>query len=337
MSNVQVSEINGLKIYNLTGGKSLYEMVKEANFNYKKLKKNDEYMNRLEILQDFDFPVSAGCIRVSNDGNYIFASGIYPPRMRLYDLNEMSMKCERGVDSEIRKIEIISDDFSKSALLLEDRNIEIHAQYGKHFKIRIPKYGRDICYHRSSCDLFAVGNSNEIFRLNLFEGSFLKPFESSAEAINAVSVNYNLELLGVAGEKGVVELWDLKDKKKLVGLPILENSLYANYDFNDNTSIQFSSDGLLMAVGNSVGKVNVYDLRKPVPLYTINHSYKLPIKRLKFHDYSQNLITVDKKLAKFSNMKTGKAFTNIEPKHDINDFDCTKDSGMFYVYNCLLT
>ena len=33
MSNVQVTEINGMKIYNLTGGKTLYELMKESNYN----------------------------------------------------------------------------------------------------------------------------------------------------------------------------------------------------------------------------------------------------------------------------------------------------------------
>ncbi len=86
-----------------------------------------------------------------------------------------------------------------------------------------------------------------------------------------------------------------------------------------------------MGVGNANGKISVYDLRNPKPLYTINHAYRLPIKKVKFHEQSQNIITVDKKLAKFSNMKTGKAFTNIETKYDINDFECCKDSGMFFV------
>ena len=85
-----------------------------------------------------------------------------------------------------------------------------------------------------------------------------------------------------------------------------------------------------MSVGNTNGKVNVYDLCSPKPLYTINHSYRLPIKKIKFHEHSQNIITVDKKLAKFSNMKTGKAFTNIETKNDINDFETYGDSGMFF-------
>ena len=86
-----------------------------------------------------------------------------------------------------------------------------------------------------------------------------------------------------------------------------------------------------MAVGDVNGKVNVYDLRNPHPIYSINHSYKLPIKKIKFHEHSQNIITVDKKLAKLSNMKNGKNFTNIETKHDINDFEFYKETGMFFV------
>jgi ribosome biogenesis protein ENP2 len=86
-----------------------------------------------------------------------------------------------------------------------------------------------------------------------------------------------------------------------------------------------------MAIGDELGKTNVYDLRNPNPIYSINHSYKLPIKKIKFHENSQNIITIDKKLAKFSNMKNGRNFTNIETRHDINDFEFYKDSGMFFV------
>jgi ribosome biogenesis protein ENP2 len=219
-----------LKVYNLTGGRNLYDIMKDSQFNFKKLKKNEEYINRIEIIQDYEFPVSAGCIKATADGNYIFASGIYPPRLKIYDLHEMTMKCERGFDAEIRCIEMISDDYSKAAFLLEDRNIEIHAQYGKHFKIRVPKYGRDLAYHKSSCDLFAVGSGSEIYRLNLYEGQFVKPLESKAEAINGIAINYAMELLGIAGEKGIVELWDLREKNRVLGLPVLENSFFKDYE-----------------------------------------------------------------------------------------------------------
>lgn len=87
-----------------------------------------------------------------------------------------------------------------------------------------------MAYYNANCDLFSCGSSNEVYRLNLFEGKFVKPFETSATSINSIAVNYPMEILGVAGEKGVVELWDLKSKSKVLGMPILENSLYKNYE-----------------------------------------------------------------------------------------------------------
>ena len=79
------------------------------------------------------------------------------------------------------EIEIISDDYKKCAVLSDDRSIELHAQYGKHFKIRIPKYGRDLKYDNIYCDLFACGTGNEIYRLNLHQGQFLSSLNTKAE------------------------------------------------------------------------------------------------------------------------------------------------------------
>jgi len=69
-------------------------------------------------------------------------------------------------------------------LLLGDRNIELHAQYGRHYKTRIPKIGRDMVYLPATCDLVTVGAGNEIYRLNLEQGRFLGPLESSSPEIN---------------------------------------------------------------------------------------------------------------------------------------------------------
>ncbi len=40
-----------------------------------------------------------------------------------------------------------------------------------------------------------------------------------------------MEIMGIAGEKGIIDLWDLKGKNKIIGLQILENSLYKNYEY----------------------------------------------------------------------------------------------------------
>ena len=40
--------------------------------------------------------------------------------------------------------------------LQNDRYIEFHAQQGRYYRTRIPKYGRDLAYHSPSCDMYFV-------------------------------------------------------------------------------------------------------------------------------------------------------------------------------------
>lgn len=52
-------------------------------------------------------------VRVSKDGQYILATGIYKPRVKCFDVNNLSLKFERCFDSEAVTFEILSDDYSK--------------------------------------------------------------------------------------------------------------------------------------------------------------------------------------------------------------------------------
>nr|KAG5711784.1 hypothetical protein BaRGS_023548 [Batillaria attramentaria] len=69
----------------------------------------------------------------------------------------MSMKFERGLDAEVVKFIFLSDDYSKLLFLQDDRYIEFHTQFGRHHRTRIPKFGRDLSYHQTSCDAYFVG------------------------------------------------------------------------------------------------------------------------------------------------------------------------------------
>lgn len=57
-------------------------------------------------------------VRVSADGNFILATGIYKPRVRCYDVNNLSMKFERCFDSEVVTFEILSEDYSKVSVII---------------------------------------------------------------------------------------------------------------------------------------------------------------------------------------------------------------------------
>lgn len=76
-------------------------------FNYTDIRR------RIELLQEFDMPGVSTSVRVSKDGQYVFATGIYKPRVKCYDVNQLSLKFERCFDSEVVTFEVLSDDYSK--------------------------------------------------------------------------------------------------------------------------------------------------------------------------------------------------------------------------------
>ena len=192
--------------------------------------------------------------------------------VKIFDASELSLKCERGIDSEVVQFQILSNDYSKLAFLCADRNIELHAQYGRHFKIRIPKFGRDMVYQPHSCDLIAVGASNEIYRLNLDLGRFNTTLLSDSPEINCVDYSSDLNVIATGGIDGKMEIWDMTSRKKTFTLDATRSA------DEEITSVRFEKEGSLnVAVGTQKGKVLLYDMRYPLPLLTLTHHYRLPI------------------------------------------------------------
>jgi len=52
-------------------------------------------------------------VKITPDGQYILATGIYKPRIKCYDVNNLAMKFERCFDSESVTFEILANDYSK--------------------------------------------------------------------------------------------------------------------------------------------------------------------------------------------------------------------------------
>lgn len=77
------------------------------------LKKNVDLRRRIELIEEFDMPGVSTSIRISKDGQYIMATGIYKPRLKCFDVNNLSLKFERCLDSEVVTFEILSEDYSK--------------------------------------------------------------------------------------------------------------------------------------------------------------------------------------------------------------------------------
>lgn len=96
-----------------------------------------------------------------------------------------------------------------------DRYVEFHAQFGRYFRLRIPKFGRDLAYHPSSCDLYVCGATHEVYRLNLELGRFMTPWETTARGVNKAVVNPVHHLVTLGTEEGRVEAWDPRSGSKV--------------------------------------------------------------------------------------------------------------------------
>jgi len=51
----KVTEINGVKTYNMSAGKSYHQFIEEAKKNNKSLRYNEDFRRRIELIQDFQF------------------------------------------------------------------------------------------------------------------------------------------------------------------------------------------------------------------------------------------------------------------------------------------
>lgn len=49
--------------------------------------------------QDLDFEIASNRLKFSKDGKFLAAVGMYPPQVKVYELEQLSMKFERWVTS----------------------------------------------------------------------------------------------------------------------------------------------------------------------------------------------------------------------------------------------
>uniref|UniRef100_A0A672HS61 Nucleolar protein 10 n=1 Tax=Salarias fasciatus TaxID=181472 RepID=A0A672HS61_SALFA len=327
---MQISSVNDVKIYNLSHGKSLPEWLSDRK--KRQLQKQDvDIQRRIELIQDFEMPTVCTSIKVTRDGQYILAAGTYKPRVRCYDTYQLSLKFERCLDSDVVAFDVLSDDYSKLVFLHCDRYVEFHSQHGHYYKTRIPKFGRDFSYHYPSCDLFFVGTSSEVYRLNLEQGRFLNSLQTDAVENNVCDINPVHHLFAAGSSEGRVECWDPRVRNRVGKLDCALSSL-AEGSLPSISALKFNGS-LGMAVGTSTGQVLLYDLRSNQPLLVKDHFYNLPIKSLNFHDPLNLVVSSDSKIIKMWNKDTGKLFSSIEPQANLNDVCMYPNSGMLFTAN----
>ncbi|XP_046145065.1 nucleolar protein 10 isoform X2 [Osmia bicornis bicornis] len=274
-------------------------------------------------------------IKVTKDEKYILATGIYKPRVKCYDVNNLSLKFERCFDSEVVTFDVLSDDCSKLVFLHCDRNIEFHVAHGRYYRLRIPRFGRDIKYHYPSCDLFVVGDSNEIYRINLERGQFLQSFSTEASSLNKCEINSVHHLLAVGTEEGKIEAWDPRSRSKAATLDCALHCVGQSDKLQvipAVTSLKFQG-GLTCGVGMSNGQILLYDIRSNKPFLIKDHMYGLPIKSIEFHQKMDMVYSMDSSIVKIWDKNNGKLYTSIEAENDFNDMCVIPNTGMLLIAN----
>ncbi|KAL7539512.1 hypothetical protein ACHAXR_009360, partial [Thalassiosira sp. AJA248-18] len=211
-------------------------------------KRDSTFRHRITLLQDLEMPIASTKVRQSPDGKFLIVGGTYSPRIRCYELAEMSMKFERYLDSEVVDLLMLGEDYGKLAILGSDRTVMFHAPYGNHEKIRLPTFGRAMAYEKSTCDLLVVSSGKrvspgsvsgggggqamgEVYRFNLDEGRFSQPYSFTSAlrrrkgyGNNDEDITNNAQVLQLGGsciatspthslaaigaEDGTVRFWD---------------------------------------------------------------------------------------------------------------------------------
>jgi ribosome biogenesis protein ENP2 len=54
----------------------------------------------VELIQGFEFSEASNRIKTTRDGHHVIATGTYKPQMRVWDLDQLSLKFERHTDAE---------------------------------------------------------------------------------------------------------------------------------------------------------------------------------------------------------------------------------------------
>jgi ribosome biogenesis protein ENP2 len=129
---------NRTKIYNVSG----YDSGKLPDWLLQKhrrqLKKDVAYGRRIELVQEFEFPEASTTIQLTRDERHIVATGTYKPQIRVYDLEELSLKFERHTTAETVSLTLLEEDWTKLLLLQADKKLEFHTQGGFYYSAPIP-------------------------------------------------------------------------------------------------------------------------------------------------------------------------------------------------------
>ena len=70
---MKLSNSSSVPVYTVSGSSS--RSLPEPSKRDRSRKHDPEYVNRVELLQDFEFEEASQCVRVSEDGEWVMSTG----------------------------------------------------------------------------------------------------------------------------------------------------------------------------------------------------------------------------------------------------------------------
>jgi WD40 repeat protein len=101
-----IAESGNVKVYTVNGAtagssSSLPDWLTRKRTSGKGKRAAKEHVeSTLELIQGFEFPEASNRVKTTYDGTHVIATGTYKPQIRVWDLNQLSLKFERHTDAE---------------------------------------------------------------------------------------------------------------------------------------------------------------------------------------------------------------------------------------------
>ncbi|AEA38836.1 nucleolar protein 10 (nucleomorph) [Cryptomonas paramecium] len=286
----------------------------------------------IKLSVDFNFPSVIKKTQLTQDGSFLISYGEYPPQIRCFDLNSLSLKFQRTVDHEVKDFCVLSRNWEKFVLLKSNKCLEFHCKKGYYYQIKIPKISNFLFFDKYNNILYIFSTENEIFKFDINQGKFTKSIKSSfAHPITSATEAFSNCLIGTGNSKSIVEIWDLRINKFSINK--INNQIYIRKKtFNGISSLQFCKENInRIYSGFFSNEILIQDMRMTKPLILKKFKKKGTVLSLQKIEKKELVLCANEKTIKIWNERNGKTIITIKPKKQINHIYRENASGVIFI------
>mmetsp|Transcript_20801 Transcript_20801/g.32590 ORF Transcript_20801/g.32590 Transcript_20801/m.32590 type:complete len:347 (-) Transcript_20801:1326-2366(-) len=285
-------------------------------------------MQSKALVPGMDFNCMPEKIEESLDRNFLWLSGIYPPTIKCFDVQNFSLKLERRISSQIIDFKILSQDWKKLVILKKDNNIEFHTKNGCHYQLKIPGNCVNLNYNRFSSSIHVPVNPLGVIKINLEKGKSYNPqFKLAESKIVCSDLISSQNAISLGFLDGVVKIFDLRTKNGLIGklkkLDSCENTDYSISFLNHDLS-----NPMLLHIGYNNGKILSIDMRNFHLLSKKSISKNDPVAKICTFPKSSNILAASGEFLVAWDRDSNKNISVLKGRKNIIEICKLKNTGM---------